>query len=83
MLRPIANEVNTMQPVNVKEAAHQLIDQLPEDVNWDKVLYTFQVRRDIEAGMADIEAGRVIDGDKVLEWIESWGTDNELEPPSA
>ena len=72
-----------MQPVSVKEAAHQLIDQLPEDVNWDKVLYTFQVRRDIEAGMADIEAGRVIDGEKVMEWVDSWGTNNELEPPGS
>jgi|GEM_PF-659836 len=82
MLKGIANEVNVMQPANVKEVAHQLIDQLPDDANWDKVLYTFQVRRDIEAGMADIEAGRVIDGEKVMEWIESWGTENEKEPPT-
>jgi len=49
-----------MQTVNIKETAHQLIDQLPDDVNWEKVLYTLQVRRDIEAGLADVEAGRVV-----------------------
>jgi len=32
--------------------------------------------------LADLEAGRVIDGDEMNQWIESWGTDNELEPPS-
>jgi predicted transcriptional regulator len=29
----------------------------------------------------DVKNGRVIDGDKVHEWMESWGTDNELDPP--
>jgi predicted transcriptional regulator len=82
MLISYANEVNTMQSVSVKEAAHQLVDQLPEDTNWDKVLFAIQARRDIEAGMADIEAGRLIDGDEVMEWLESWGTENELEPPT-
>lgn len=82
MLRVIANEANTMPQVNVKATAHQLIDQLPEDASWDKVLYTFQIRRDIDAGMVDIEAGRVIDGERVMEWVDSWGTDNEQEPPS-
>lgn len=70
-----------MQTASVKDAAHQLIDQLPDDADWGKVLYAFQIRRDIEEGMSDIEAGRVVDGDEVLAWIESWGTDNESKPP--
>jgi len=49
-----------MQIINIKETAHQLIDQLPDDANWEKVLYTLQVRRDIEAGLTDVEAGRVV-----------------------
>ncbi len=49
-----------MQTANVKETAHQLIDQLPDDTSWEKVLYTLQVRHDIEAGLADVEAGRVV-----------------------
>lgn len=36
-----------MQSINVKEAAHQLVDQLPEDT----VLYAFQDHRDTEAGI--------------------------------
>lgn len=49
-----------MQTANIKETAHQLIDRLPDDVGWDQVLYTLQVRHDIEAGLADVEAGRVV-----------------------
>ena len=30
------------------------------------------MRADAEEGLADIAAGRVIDGDEVLRWIESW-----------
>lgn len=37
--------------------------------------------RETLEGLADVEAGRVIDGDQVLAWIESWGSDNELPPP--
>ncbi len=29
----------------------------------------------------DYQAGRTIDGDQVMEWIESWGTEDEKEPP--
>lgn len=60
MLSAKSYEVTMMQRANIKETAHQLIDQLPDDVNWEKVLYTLQVRHDIEAGLADVEAGRVV-----------------------
>ena len=37
--------------------------------------------RETLEGLADVEARRVIDGDQVEAWIESWGSDNELPPP--
>ncbi|MFL0803132.1 MAG: hypothetical protein K6L81_05410 [Agarilytica sp.] len=49
-----------MQTANIKETVHQLIDQLPDDTSWEKVLYTLQVRHDIEAGLTDAETGRVV-----------------------
>jgi len=36
---------------------------------------------EIEVATADMEAGRTIDGDTVMAWVESWGTENEKEPP--
>ncbi len=43
----------------IKQTAHQLIDELPDDATWETLLYTLQVRHDIEAGMADAKADRV------------------------
>jgi predicted transcriptional regulator len=37
-------------------------------------------RLDAEAE-ADIAAGRVVPHEKVVEWLESWGTPNELPCP--
>jgi predicted transcriptional regulator len=32
--------------------------------------------------LADLKAGRTISHDKVKAWLRSWGTANELPPPS-
>lgn len=45
---------------NLKQKAHQLIDQLPDSATWDDVAYEIDVRASIERGLADSEAGRVI-----------------------
>jgi hypothetical protein len=49
-----------MSAQNVKEEARRLIENLPEDVTWDDLMYQIYVRQNIEAGMADSEADRVI-----------------------
>jgi predicted transcriptional regulator len=51
----------------IKQTAHQLIDSLPEDATWGTLLYTLQVRHDIEAGLADAEAGQVYSTAEVRE----------------
>jgi predicted transcriptional regulator len=33
------------------------------------------------AGFADLETGAGVAGDKVIEWLRSWGTEHELPPP--
>jgi len=35
----------------------------------------------IEEGLEDLRAGRVISHDRVVQWLDSWGTENELPPP--
>lgn len=32
-------------------------------------------------GIAALEAGETVDGDEVLDWLDSWGTEDELPPP--
>ena len=58
-------EMSYMSAVNVKQAAHQLIDELPDDVSWDEVAYRMEVRASIERGLADADAGRLIPQDEV------------------
>ncbi len=30
----------------------------------------------------DVDEGRTVEGEKVMEWLSSWGSSEELEPPS-
>ncbi|NJM71749.1 MAG: ribbon-helix-helix protein, CopG family [Scytonema sp. RU_4_4] len=34
-----------------------------------------------EDAIADIEASRVVSGEEVMKWLETWGTQNETHPP--
>ena len=45
----------------IKQAAHQLIDQLPDEVSWKDLIYELSVMQDIEEGLEDSKAGRVVD----------------------
>ena len=38
--------------------------------------------REIEAGIADMDAGRFVGHDEVVAWLKSWGTEDEKEPPT-
>jgi hypothetical protein len=58
----------------LKQTAHQLIDSLPDDATWETLLYTLQVRHDIEAGLADAAANRVYSTAEVRARL---GVDNE------
>ena len=49
-----------MQSANIKQTAHQLIDQLPEDCSWNDAIYEMVVRREIDLGLEDSEAGRTM-----------------------
>lgn len=50
-----------MPITNLKQEAHRLVEQLPEDATWDDLMYQLYVRQAIEAGLADSDAGRTVD----------------------
>ncbi len=50
-----------MHTQNIKEQAHQLLDNLPDSATWDDVMYRIYVRQAIEAGVKDSDQGRTID----------------------
>ncbi|MBW4473195.1 MAG: hypothetical protein KME45_22880 [Stenomitos rutilans HA7619-LM2] len=49
-----------METRSIKDEAHRLIDQLPENSTWDDLMQEIYVRQAIEAGLADSNAGRVL-----------------------
>ena len=56
-----------MNAANFKEAAHRLVDALPDNATWDDVMRKAYERQAIESGLADSEAGRVTDVEAVRE----------------
>ena len=62
--------------LNQSHAIRQLMNQYVEN---EKEL-SRRHRETLEA-LEDIESGRVFDGKTVLAWLDSWGKENEIEPP--
>jgi hypothetical protein len=44
---------------SVKTQAIKLVRSLPASSSWDDIMYRIYVRQKIEAGLADIDSGRV------------------------
>ncbi|MFW6106754.1 MAG: hypothetical protein ACOC8H_01195 [bacterium] len=54
---------HTAQPV--KEAVKAILDTLPDNASWEDVQYHLYVRQQIDAGLEDEAAGRLIDTDEM------------------
>jgi hypothetical protein len=50
-----------MPTANIKQQAHQLLDNLPDSATWEDVMYRIYVRQAIDAGVKDSDAGRTMD----------------------
>lgn len=50
----------------IKEAALEIVRDLPDDATWADLQYRLYVREKIERGLADIEAGRVVSHEEIL-----------------
>ena len=48
-----------------KEQARALLENLPDDVTWDDIVYELAARRSIELGLTDAENGQVTDASTV------------------
>ena len=48
-------KVKKMSTTTIKEEAQKMIDNLPEDVSWDDIMYQIYVRQSINAGLKDSE----------------------------
>ena len=48
-----------MKTLNIKQQAHSLIEQLPDNCTWDDIMHQVYLILTVEAGLADSQAGRV------------------------
>jgi hypothetical protein len=56
-----------MQTANIKQEAHRLVEQLPDNATWDDLMYEIYVRQAIEAGVIESDAGRTLDGKRCVQ----------------
>ena len=54
-----------MPTTNVRDEVRRIVDHLPDDATWDDVLYEIYVRRSVESGLADCQAGRLLPTEEV------------------
>ncbi len=54
-----------MPATTIRDEARRLVEQLPDDATWDDLLYQIYVRQSVDAGLADIQAGRIVSADEV------------------
>ena len=52
---------------NLKEEIIDLIKKLPEDATIDDIMYHLYVKKKILAGISDLDQGKVIPHEKVME----------------
>ena len=50
----------------------ELIRDEPEDLDVDRFIYTLYVRRKIEQGLADADAGREVSLEEIDQMIDAW-----------
>ncbi len=50
---------------SVKQAARELIDQLPDSVSWNDLMYELYVKQKIEEGLKELDEGRGIPHEEV------------------
>ena len=56
---------------NAKNAATAVLQGLPDDVSWEQLQYHLYVRQQIDLGLADSDAGRLLETSEVRERLNT------------
>jgi hypothetical protein len=75
-LQSLAQEERTSMNT-VREEAHKLVDQLPDEASWDDLMYQIYVRKKIEAGRQAIAGGRVFTQEEAEKRMAPWLDDEK------
>jgi len=75
----------------LNESLKELAEKKQRSKSWiiNEAVAEYVIKENMESqkwldtleGLEDVKNGRVIEGENVLEWIESWGSENELDMP--
>jgi hypothetical protein len=61
-----------MHTHTAKQDAIEAIERLPDNVDFDEIVYRLYVLHKVRQGMQDVEAGRGISSDELAHEIEQW-----------
>jgi predicted transcriptional regulator len=64
---------------DIKQALHELADQLPGDATWQDVLYEAYLRQSVEDGLSEARRGEFASDDDVKAAFARWGVQVETE----
>ncbi|MBL8826490.1 MAG: hypothetical protein JNM18_05855 [Planctomycetaceae bacterium] len=65
-----------------KDQVREVLDQLPEDATLTEIVRAIAFSRIVEKGLAQAEAGQLIDDQEVLKLVEAWEASAGLQKPS-
>ncbi len=55
-----------MEKTELKKEIETLLRDLPDDADWDDLMYKIYVRQSIEQGLKDSEEGRIVSHEEIL-----------------
>jgi len=61
-----------MQTRSAKRQAIEAIEQLPDNVPMDEIVYRLYVLNKVQQGLGDVDAGRVLSNETLAAEIEQW-----------
>lgn len=69
----VAHDEQREHPMNtVKQDVIKIINELPDDVQMEEIMYQLYVLDTVNKGLEDIEQGRTLSAEEVKKEIDSW-----------
>ncbi len=57
---------------SIKDIAIDLIKKMPDSISFSDLVYNLYVSQSIDAGLKDVQAGKVIPHDAVMDRYKQW-----------
>ena len=61
-----------MSLANLKQEAHKLVDQLPDNATWEDLIYEAYVRQSVQEGLEAADRGEFATNEEVRRRFAKW-----------